>query len=451
MENKTAKIGIVISNYNRKEYVLNCIKSVFESSFTDFDIIFSDNASTDGSVEAVKQQYGEKVDIVTNDYNKGAAGGFNRGLQRVVEKGYQYFMLLDNDIILDPHAVEESLKFLEENKDVAIVGSKLYIMDRPNQIQELGADIDYDIFYVKPHYKNYIDDESIPEVVECDYVPSCSLMGRGELLPKVGPINEKYFIYWEDIDWVNSFKRIGFRVVSYDKSKVWHKMHAAVRVNTFATYYFWRNRIRFFAGRCSEEKIKQFCNTYLKELFQALYSCNYLGKKNVAKSLMYAYWDGMHGICYTAKEGRILPTDVIEDKLKNALNTRKNMIIFSNGYFKTLRNFVNKVKEINENCNITIIADEAHNFLKQFGQEGITVKDQACDISSFDAACHICNHIFDIKEPDSSIYYIDEFLNIIADDLDRQLCADYDNMYSFFYQTNYELMCEKVIALKEEL
>lgn len=57
-------------------------------------------------------------------------------------------------------------------------------MDNPNQIQELGAKIDFERFSIEPFYKGCLDDGNIPEIVECDYVPACSMIIRVEALKK---------------------------------------------------------------------------------------------------------------------------------------------------------------------------------------------------------------------------------------------------------------------------
>ena len=84
------KIGIVICNYNKKDYVLNCIQSVLESKNQDFDLYVADNASTDGSVEAIEKTYGDAVTVLVNPENLGGSGGFNLGIRKILEKGYEY-------------------------------------------------------------------------------------------------------------------------------------------------------------------------------------------------------------------------------------------------------------------------------------------------------------------------------------------------------------------------
>ena len=147
------QVAIVICNYNKIDYVLNCINSVKISSNENYDIYVVDNASTDGSADAIKKEFGQSINLIVNNVNLGGSGGFNTGIKEALKKDYKYVMLLDNDVILDKNAIQAAFEYMEENSDVAVVGSKLYSMDITNQIQELGANIDFENFYIKPNYR----------------------------------------------------------------------------------------------------------------------------------------------------------------------------------------------------------------------------------------------------------------------------------------------------------
>lgn len=80
------RVGAVICNFNKKEDVLNCIQSVRESKYTDYDLYVVDNASSDGSAEAIREKYGSQVTVLVNAENLGGSGGFNTGLRKALEK-----------------------------------------------------------------------------------------------------------------------------------------------------------------------------------------------------------------------------------------------------------------------------------------------------------------------------------------------------------------------------
>ena len=99
------RVGAVICNFNKKEDVLNCIQSVLESKYTDYDLYVVDNASSDGSAEAIREKYGSQVTVLVNAENLGGSGGFNTGLRKALEKGYEYLYCLDNDVLVDENAM----------------------------------------------------------------------------------------------------------------------------------------------------------------------------------------------------------------------------------------------------------------------------------------------------------------------------------------------------------
>ena len=133
------KTGIVICNYNKSSYVVNCIQSVLESDTTDYDIYMVDNASSDDSVSAVKKCFGDAVTILENPANLGGSGGFNTGLRMVLERGYPYIWCLDNDVLVDESALSALLQFLIAHPEVGMAGSKVYHMDLFVRIPRFGV------------------------------------------------------------------------------------------------------------------------------------------------------------------------------------------------------------------------------------------------------------------------------------------------------------------------
>ena len=115
-------IGVVICNYNKKDFVLQCVQSVLESKEKNFDIYVVDNASSDGSAEALKKAYGNRITVIENKENLGGSGGFNNGLRIVRDKGYSYFMCLDDDAAVDENALSVLYHYMEEHTDTGMAG-----------------------------------------------------------------------------------------------------------------------------------------------------------------------------------------------------------------------------------------------------------------------------------------------------------------------------------------
>ena len=194
-------IGIVICNYNKREFVLECIRSILESRVQNFDIYMVDNASSDGSAEAVKKEFPDRVTVIENSENLGGSGGFNTGLRVVRDKGYRYFMCLDDDAQVDENAINALYEYMEANPDVGMAGSRVYHMQMPEYIQQCGLMIDFDYCNAKTLYADVLEDGTLPDVIECDTVATCAVMVRGDVIRNtdVGLMPEDNFIYWDDM------------------------------------------------------------------------------------------------------------------------------------------------------------------------------------------------------------------------------------------------------------
>ena len=132
------KIGIVICNYNKEEEVLGSIRCILESRFKDYDLYVVDNASTDHSVQRIREKYPNEVTLLVNKENLGGSGGFNTGLRAAYEKGYPYVMCVDNDAMLDENAVGNLYEFLENHKEAGMAGAKVYHLENPQYVQQFG-------------------------------------------------------------------------------------------------------------------------------------------------------------------------------------------------------------------------------------------------------------------------------------------------------------------------
>ena len=266
-QEKRKPIAAVICNYNKSHYVTDCIQSVLESAFTDFDVIVVDNASTDDSVKCIKEKYAGKVTLLENTENLGGSGGFNTGIRYALQKEYSYGWCLDNDVLVDENAIGELYAFLESHAEAGMAGSKVYHMEVPDYVQQFGIEVD-----------------------------------------------------WDDTEWGIRCNLAGYKVASVGASKVLHCMGAKKEsVNTFPTYYAWRNWIQFFIKYTKEENLEKMCESFLEGMFEIVYDGWYKGEINRSKTVMYAYDDAIHGVTGKAGENRIFELDKNQDKLKGLL------------------------------------------------------------------------------------------------------------------------------------
>ena len=429
------EIGIVICNYNKKEYILNCIESVLNSQNARFDVYVVDNASTDGSAEAISEKYGDRVTLLVNEENLGGAGGFDTGLLEVMKHDYKYYMLMDNDIICDEYAVSKLYEFLEDssNSDVGMVGSKVYFMDEPAKIWGYGGKIDFNDYVQKDMYKNRIDGSDIPEISYCDYVAACSLMVRAEAVRKVGIMPRENFIYWDDMEWGYRFNENGYKVAVYGASKIWHKAGGRNAGNTFIHYYMWRNRIRFFLKVLPLEKREVFADTLLSEMFRMIYSLNLKGETNVIKTLMHAYDDAVHGVSGKAGEGRILDRPPVPNRLSEAIGEGRSVLIRFNGNYEGLGNVVRNIEKISGEIKVTIsTCDVPSEYETVRGQYPGNCVANDYNPSEFDLQLTMCEHIFKLTQDAVKDNYIDPWCNIIYSDDDFVYARSFEQTRKLF-------------------
>jgi GT2 family glycosyltransferase len=288
-----ASLGIVICNFNKSDYLYNCINSLYTTNFDQFDyeVVVVDNASIDNSVAMVKRDFPD-VTLLINETNIGGAGGFDRGIQYSIERQFDFVLLLDNDVVLDSSTIPNLHQYLVNSPDVGVVGAKICMMDNPNVLQEMGSYIDFDThFSIDTPFKAHPDDIRLPAFIDCDYVPACCLMTTAEVLKTVGGFDVDHFIYWDDMDWCIRVKKKGYKIHAIREARVLHKMSSVDRQSTFTSYYFQRNRLLFFLKHLQETKLDAFLDNSIDWLSNVVFFADHKNDHQVAHSILGAIED----------------------------------------------------------------------------------------------------------------------------------------------------------------
>jgi GT2 family glycosyltransferase len=341
----TRKAAIIICNYNKSDCVLECIQCILEQKFTDYDIYVVDNASTDGSAQAIREKYGDCVTLIVNKENLGGSGGFNTGLKAAYEKGYPYLMCVDNDAMLDENAVGTLASFLDAHPEAGMAASKVCHLEDPDYIQQFGQTIDFQSFCTEVPYLNRLDDGSLPEYLYVDSAAACSLMVRRTVIEKIGFLPEENFLYWDDTEWCYLCNQAGMKVASVSTSTALHAMGAKKEdVNTFPTYYAWRNWIRFFSKYTPREQRDKMAETFLGSIFAIAYSGIHKGEYNKAKTVMLAYDDAIHGVTGKAGENRIFDIDFNLKPFQKLFSSAK-LFYLEDGDFPTLGEWLRQLPQ----------------------------------------------------------------------------------------------------------
>ncbi len=412
-------IGVVICNYNKCEFVVNCIQSVLENKVKNFDIYVVDNASTDDSVETIQKEFGNTVTLLVNKENLGGSGGFNTGLREVLKKGYKYFVCLDNDVLVDENALNTLYEYMEANPDVGMAGSRVYHMQMPEYIQQCGLHLDFQKCTAHTIGADMPEDGTLPEVIECDTVATCSVMIRGSVIRKtdVGIMPEDNFIYWDDMEWGHRMHLAGYRIVTLASSKVLHQMGANTKSpTTFLTYYMWRNRTDFFMRYTPKEMVDAMSVQLLSSFFDAQYESMYRDEHNVRETLSYAFADALAGVRGKAAEHKILENDANDDKLIAFLQNKKSYFLEVNQWEEDayyLRNFIEKV---NPDC------------------KEVKKEEQA------DVVFCLCKYLFNVKDFSLEKIYIDSERTCMITEEDVLAVQNYEYSKLLFIYMNQSVL-----------
>ena len=206
-------LSIVILSFNTCEVTLKCLECVYKLRGVDLEVIVVDNASTDGSVYEIKKRY-KDIGILRNKNNVGFARGNNQGMK--IAKGDK-FLLLNSDCFLEKDT-------LSKMPDVDVVGCKLLNEDGSVQpswgyFPTLRRIIQLMLFVDNfPVIRKFIDSIHVRDVSryektqEVDWVTGAFVMLKREVFEKVGGIDEKYFMYGEEMEWMYRIKKAGYKV-----------------------------------------------------------------------------------------------------------------------------------------------------------------------------------------------------------------------------------------------
>ncbi|MEJ2720212.1 MAG: glycosyltransferase family 2 protein, partial [bacterium] len=221
------RVAVVVLTWNGKSLTLDCLESLTASTYENIQIIVVDNASTDGTADAVEAQYGGRVTVLVNSANLGFAGGNNVGIRHAVADGAEYVMLLNNDTLVDPDLVDRLVDAISRADDIGIVGPKIYYASPRDQIWYAGGEINLARGTARHIGIRETDAGQYDTPSEVDYVTGCALMVRREVIEKIGVLDTAFKAYFEDADFCMRARAHGYRVVYVPAGRVWHRISSS--------------------------------------------------------------------------------------------------------------------------------------------------------------------------------------------------------------------------------
>lgn len=254
-------ISIIIVHFNGLTDTLACLSSLemIKKSLFVLSIIVVDNNSKNPLI-LEKEKYKNNILIIHNNKNLGFSGGNNVGIKRALEHHADYILLLNSDTLVKEDFLEKLVQVLESKDEIGLVVPKIYFAKgfefHKNRYKK--ADLGKVIWYagglfdwknVIGHHRGVdkVDNGQYDTAQETEYATGCCALIKKQVFEKVGLLDERYFLYYEDSDLSIRAQKKGFSIMYVPGSVIWHKNASAAggSGSTLQDYYITRNRLLF--------------------------------------------------------------------------------------------------------------------------------------------------------------------------------------------------------------
>ena len=237
------KFLIILLNYNNWKDTIECVESLQNSKVENSNILVVDNCSIDDSYIQLKNRIPD-VTFLKTENNLGFSGGNNIGIRYGIENNAEYIILLNNDTIVNKDSIKNLINEMEKRLDITLGTGQIRYYHDKNKIwyaggklipwRGLAVHLNMDKDFRKIIHPN--------KPIEIDFISGCFMCIRTEHIKDLGLLNDKFFIYLEDIEYsaraVNNNKKLMY----VPNSIIYHKWRGETKLKYQTLYYAIRNR-----------------------------------------------------------------------------------------------------------------------------------------------------------------------------------------------------------------
>lgn len=233
VEGDAIDLSLVILSWNTKEITLNCLESIFRNPpAVPWELILIDNASSDGSAEAIREKYGSDphLNLIENKINNGFTGGNNQGMD--VASG-KIIGLLNSDTIVSSGAIDGLVRYLNEHPETGVTGPLLTHEDGSPTTSFGYFPSAWSIFTTaflpgwiwgnRRRALGVVPEKSMTKPMAVDYVSGAAFFVKREVIEQVGKFDEEsFFAYYEETDWCLRINKAGWQIAFLPDNKIVH-------------------------------------------------------------------------------------------------------------------------------------------------------------------------------------------------------------------------------------
>ena len=290
---KQKKLAIVIINWNSFDLTSDTLVSLSSTSYKNYDIIVVDNFSTDNSAAQLEKDF-PSIILLKSDENKGFTGGNNLGFDYAINEGYEYVMMLNNDVAVEPDFLEPLVVKLDMDEKIGGVQPLIYFYHDRELIWNAGSRYN-DIFgipYILGYYRKDKGQLQRKKQKSIDWITGCAFMIRTEVLKKVGVLKQDFFIYYEDVDLSFRIKNAGYQLDYVPSSVIYHIAGMSQKTNKKGKEGFVSPKVHYLNARNRIWVLKQYTATLaipfvvLYQIFYFFRTMQLLGKKYMRNQIL---------------------------------------------------------------------------------------------------------------------------------------------------------------------
>ncbi len=333
------KVSIIILNWNGWEDTVECLESLLKIEYDSYDIVLVDNGSSNESIQKIKEYCRGEMEVkseffkyskddkplkvaeyfeddlnkvsaeeikelsskrnlflIKNHKNHGFAEGNNIALEFAKEKlDPDYFLLLNNDTVVDKDFLKELVKVGNTSNKIGAVGPKIYYYDykgRKDVINFAGQKVNLYTSSGKRYGMNEVDTGQRDSIWRTDYIEGSCLLVKKEVIEEVGMLDAKYFAYWEETDFCIRIRNRGYILFYVPSSKIWHKVPVS-SPSKLKAYYLTRNRFIFMKKHARPVEYTIFLMVFALKFTYLSLDLLYNGGMDVYLSFLKGIKDGL--------------------------------------------------------------------------------------------------------------------------------------------------------------
>jgi GT2 family glycosyltransferase len=273
------RVSIIVLNWNGGDDTVTCLHSLQALTYPYINLILVDNGSTDDSLTKVEaEQFANSPHVIRTGCNLGFAEGNNVGIRAAQESSADFIMLLNNDTEIAADCIDRLMDIASIHKEVGVFGPRIFYMNPPDVVWFDRAV--WNPASLRFDFPGQGEKESVlsTDPVETEYVCGAAMLFRTEVVRRIGVLDSRFFLVYEESDWSFAARRAGFGCLTVPAAKVWHKIGASFgsEESPLRAYFTARNHLLWTEKNRGKAELLRAVRNALKNVFPRLPGLSYV-------------------------------------------------------------------------------------------------------------------------------------------------------------------------------